>query len=419
MDIKDLRSQVKKRKKARLFIFATFMFFVVIGSMTFNMLNTGIEVEQSTLALSSVQQGDFSEKIVASGQFKASTKTIISAPYSGQVMSIKIRPSQEVSAGTPLLELQNKGLEKDFRELQLNAQNVQLENEYLLTEMHLDFIKQKQYLQESQGELQIHKARFLAQEKLAEKDIVSEMELMETKVKLDVLSKQIDVFQETLSVTAELIHKKEALLDLTNESATQDLLAAKEAVESLKVDADVAGVIQDISVQLGAFVERGMPLATLIRLDDMMFVAQVPERQASAIKLNDQATIYSGQLKVDGVVQEISPKVTNGMVEVVLHLTASETLDIRQDLSAQVEIVVSTFQNALYVRQPLYSQADAEGEVWVKNEQKHLLNRREVQFGKLSGQNIQVLSGLKKGEQIVTSNTVKNWKDQFSIKLIP
>ena len=82
---------------------------------------------------------------------------------------------------------------------------------------------------------------------------------------------------------------------------------AQAELDRTEIHAKVAGVVQDPLVTAGAMLAMGQPCATIVQLDPMVFIGQVPEARIGLAKLDLPAkiTTITGQ-EVDGKVTFIS-----------------------------------------------------------------------------------------------------------------
>jgi multidrug efflux system membrane fusion protein len=90
-------------------------------------------------------------------------------------------------------------------------------------------------------------------------------------------------------------------------SAQAALDNAQAELDRTEIHAKVAGVVQDPLVSAGAMLAMGQPCATIVQLDPMVFIGQVPEARIALAKLGLTASIktITGQ-EVDGKVTYIS-----------------------------------------------------------------------------------------------------------------
>lgn len=79
---------------------------------------------------------------------------------------------------------------------------------------------------------------------------------------------------------------------------------AQAELDRTEIRAKVAGVVQDPLVSAGAMLAMGQPCATIVQLDPMVFVGQVPEARITLARLGLEASIKT----ITG--QEVSGKVT-------------------------------------------------------------------------------------------------------------
>jgi multidrug efflux system membrane fusion protein len=87
-------------------------------------------------------------------------------------------------------------------------------------------------------------------------------------------------------------------------SAQAGLDNAQAELDRTEIHAKVAGVVQDPLVVAGAMLAMGQPCATIVQLDPMVFIGQVPEARIALARLGLEASIKT----ITG--QEVSGKVT-------------------------------------------------------------------------------------------------------------
>lgn len=87
-------------------------------------------------------------------------------------------------------------------------------------------------------------------------------------------------------------------------SAQAALDNAQAELNRTEIHAKVAGVVQDPLVSAGAMLAQGQPCATIVQLDPMVFIGQVPEARIGLAKIGLDATIKT----ITG--QDVAGKVT-------------------------------------------------------------------------------------------------------------
>lgn len=93
--------------------------------------------------------------------------------------------------------------------------------------------------------------------------------------------------------------------------ARSQLETARAELDRARIVAPFAGVVDDLTVELGSSVMQGGEVATMLSLDPVIVKGEISERDLAHIKIGDkaQAVLVSGE-KVEGTVRYISREAT-------------------------------------------------------------------------------------------------------------
>jgi len=150
------------------------------------------------------------------------------------------------------------------------------------------------------------------------------------------------------------------------DAAKASLARMATEISQITVRAPFAGVIEDRSVELGAYVKRGEAFSVLVELDPILVVASVSERDAGQVQLGaiGTASLITGE-QVEGVVSFIGsvadPATRTFRVELEV---ANPTLSLRDGLTCEVRLPVATLR-AHHIAPSLLTLSD-DGDVGVK-----------------------------------------------------
>jgi len=172
------------------------------------------------------------------------------------------------------------------------------------------------------------------------------------------------------------------------------------------VVAPISGYVYDKKVENGEYVAVGAVLASVINLQDLKLVVNVPEQAVYQLKLGDKASIttqaYPG-VTFTGTVHYISPKgdaLHNYPVE--LYLNNSSKNQLKAGTLANASFTFRNGIDGLFIpRRALIGGADSASVYVLENN--NTVRLRRIQLGYDSGDLYQVLSGLKQGEPIVVN----------------
>jgi RND family efflux transporter MFP subunit len=174
-----------------------------------------------------------------------------------------------------------------------------------------------------------------------------------------------------------------------------------------QIRSPIDGVITDRPLYPGEMASTSTPLLTVMDISRIVAKAHIPQSDAVLLRKGDKAIIQlAGQEeapKVSGKVTLVSPAFDPGSTTVEIWVEAANPKqELRPGMTAQLSITAQTVKDALVI--PPVALLNASGEdaqVMVIDAQSQA-HSRDVKTGIQTPQQVQIVSGLKPGEQIVT-----------------
>lgn len=264
--------------------------------------------------------------------------------------------------------------------------------------------------------LEGQKSIFERQRVLFDKGVVSANEFDNAQLAFDQATQRYN--QEQVNLLA-----AEQTYDIVKTGSTQGMGASA----NTEIRATVSGMVLDVPVKVGNQViesnnfNDGTTIAILADVNKMIFEGKVDESEVGKISENLALEITVGAIEnktFDAVLDYIAPKgiEENGAVQFEIKGTLSkkDTTFIRAGLSANASIILARADDVLTVKEALI-QYDAETlmpfvEIETGDQK---FERREVTLGISDGLIVEVLSGLKEGDQIKVWNQLKEPKQAY------
>jgi HlyD family secretion protein len=172
-----------------------------------------------------------------------------------------------------------------------------------------------------------------------------------------------------------------------------------------EIRSPIAGVIADRSVYPGEMAAAGSPLLTVMDNTRVVARANVPQDQAGYLKVGASATVkQSGSAEeVPGKVTIVSPAVDPNSTTVQVWVeTANPGERLKPGVSVHVTIVADTVKNALVVPAAALLPSEEGGTQAIVVDAGAVAHIRKIQTGIRDADRVQILSGLKPGDQVVT-----------------
>jgi HlyD family secretion protein len=175
-------------------------------------------------------------------------------------------------------------------------------------------------------------------------------------------------------------------------------------VDQLNVRAGIAGMLQQVPVEVGAQVAPGTNLARVADQAHLKAQLKIAETQAKDIQIGQIASIDTRNGIIPGRVSRIDPTVQSGTVTVDVALQGELPKGARPDLSVDGTIELERLVNVLYVGRPAYGQEQSVINLFKVDEDGVNCTRTKVTLGKTSVNTVEVRDGLKVGDKVILSD---------------
>ncbi len=204
------------------------------------------------------------------------------------------------------------------------------------------------------------------------------------------------------------------------DAAVQSLAEARQRLRKTTVAAPFSGRITVRKVQLGQAVKPGDELFTVADFEPLVARIFLPEREVLDLKVGQAVRLAlraRDQVKFDGRIQQISPVVDTGSGTVKVTVEAVRPPEwVRPGAFVSVEVLRERRDAVLLVPREAVVRELNEAYVFVADGA--LARKRAVQIGLEENGRLEVRTGVKAGEQVVTSGHGA-LRDQSPITIAP
>jgi HlyD family secretion protein len=174
--------------------------------------------------------------------------------------------------------------------------------------------------------------------------------------------------------------------------------------DELKVRAGLDGMLQLVPVEVGQQVAPGTNLARVANPSRLKAEIKIAETQAKDIQLGQKAEVDTRNGIVEGRVARIDPSVQNGTRTVDVTLTGDLPKGAVPDLSVDGTIELERLNDVIFMGRPAFGQDQSVVGLFKMTSDGVTAERVQVKLGKSSVNTIEVLSGLKVGDQVILSD---------------
>lgn len=344
------------------------------------------------------------EKIEERSEFVAnlqSRRSVTLRPRTqGQITQILVTPGEHVEAGTVLIQIdpaeQQAVVNSGYASVASAQANVDNANA-VLRSLEAERLSKVAELQLSQ----VESDRYAV---LAAEGAVSQ----QTR---DQYASRLEVAQASLKAIDQQIQAQQASV-IRAEKAVQEAQARIQAqqvqLQYFQVTAPFAGVVGDVPVKVGDFVDTSTSLLTVAENDKLEVNFSIPAEQASRLQVGSSVELVDGQGQRLGTSQIffIAPNAAGTTQSVLVKaLLNNANGQLRTDQFVRASVIWNQHSG---VRVPTTAVTRLGGETFVfvaeSSETGFVARQRLVELGSINGNEYHVLSGLKPGEKVIVSN---------------
>jgi HlyD family secretion protein len=373
-------------------------------------------VERSTVWLDTVKRGPMLRQVRGLGTLTPTDIRWLPAATEGRVERLIIQPGTKVKATDVILEMSNPQTAQAALDAEWQLKAAEAEYNNLNVQLQSQVLAQKSEWAKVQSEYSTAKMQADTDAELAKLGVISDMALKTSSGKAKELGMREGIEQQRLSNSGETLKAQLAAQKAKVEQARAMYQLRREQLEALRVKAGTDGVLQELPLKEGQWVTPGTTLAKVVQPERLKAELRVPETQAKDIALGLPAQIDTRNGIVDGKVVRIDPAVQNGTVTVDVQLEGKLPQGARPDLSVDGTINLENLQKVLYVGRPAFGQEKSTVEIFKLEPDGKTASRAKVELGRSSVNTVEIVQGLKEGDQVILSD-MSRWDKYDRVRL--
>jgi membrane fusion protein, multidrug efflux system len=300
-------------------------------------LGTVDSVSTLDVSVYKIETGTFSNYVEVQGKIDAEENVTAYPQAQGTITAIYVKPGQRVSKGQLLVQLDNSVL--------------------------------KQQLAQGEAQVELMKTLYDRQKNLWDQKIGTEVQFLQAKTNLQSMQKQ------------------------------QDALKQQSAFYSIK--SPINGTVETMDLKLGQVAGPGITGINIVNDNSLKIKANVPESYAASVRVGNKVKIVVPDAKdsltatINFAAKAIDPVSRSFPVEVKLPSRST----LRPNMTAVLRIADYTNKNAIVVPVKAVQQSESGDYVYVNVN--GVAKRALIKEGAISGGNVEVVSGLKAGDEVI------------------
>ena len=413
MDIPRPELKQQKRKRQIMLGGAAVAALVVVTVVLARLEPAAPSVARASVWVDTVREGEMVVQVRGPGTLVPREIRWLAAQSAGRVERLVVLPGTAVEADTILVELSNPDLMRQAEEARYGLEIAKATFAEFELQVRSGELDQKAAVAQARAAYEGERLKAEAQRA---SEAVAELDVRRSELNAESLKAAYDIQVERLNqlgatVKAQISAQRAKLAQEQNKyDRVLDQVAA------LQVRAGVAGVVQQVEVEVGEQVQPGANIARVARPDELMAELRVAETQARDVQVGQIVEVDTRNGVVPGRVTRIDPAVQEGTVQVDVELTGKLPRGARPDQSVDGTIEIERLERAIFTGRPTYGQRNTTIKLFKLVDGGDYAVQVPVELGLMSVNSAEIRQGLVPGDEVILSDT-SAWDENDRIRL--
>jgi HlyD family secretion protein len=403
MDIK--REGVARRKRIRFVIYGV-LAVGALGAAGWRLSKlepAAPTVERATVWIDSVKRGPIVIERKGLGKLAPEEIIVIPSLQDGQVIKVPVKSGQKVKPDTVLMVLINPDMDLAANDLEWQVKQAQATYADLKVKLQSQKFDQQASVASAENALKQASLNKDKDEQLFKYQLQTELNVKLTTANWEQATNHFQTEKEKLDIMKDSIDAQleSAKVQIDKLQATWE--RKKQQLTELTVRAGTDGVVQELTLQVGTHVTAGTVVAKVAQAT-LQAELQIAETQAKDILLGQKASIDTRNGIIPAHVVRIDPNVINGTRTVDCKLDGPLPSGAVPDLSVDGTVEIERLADVVYIGRPVFGQPDSSVSIFKLEPDGKGASRVTVKLGRGSVNTIEVVDGLKVGDQVILSD---------------
>ncbi|PAY00398.1 efflux transporter periplasmic adaptor subunit [Pseudoalteromonas sp. HM-SA03] len=371
-------------------------------------------VSSDKIHISAVKQGDFVRDISVQGKVVAARRPTIYSPAQGTVTYL-VESGDSVIEGQVLAVIDSPELKSEFAQHQAKLNQLDTELQRQIIQAKKQDLAQENYLGKATVVLNAAKREMRRSEEGLKTQVVSDIDYQKAKDDLENALREYRLAIKEVELQKESQKFEIRTKELELEAQKVKVAELGRQVDALKVISPVGGLVGNLVVEQKNSVAKNQPLLSVVDLSKYEIEVQIPESYSDDLALGMLAEVNLNGDVYSGEIVAISPEIENGRVAGKIRFREDRIQGLRQNQRLTSRIVLEQKENIAYLPHGQYLEAYNGQFAYVVKEGTAV--KTPIKIGLRSIGQVEVLSGLNIGDQVITSDA-RIFKDAPSVKII-
>lgn len=407
------KEELQKERRKKIIKFSSIGAVVIIlVAVTISFMRSS--VDQKDLTLSTVDNGIIEVSVSASGKVVPAFEEIINSPIDTRIIEAYRKGGDSVEVGTPILKLDLQSTDTEYKKLldedqmkSYQLEQLKVNNKTELNDLAMQIKVADMKL--SRMAVELRNEHYLDSLGAGTTDKVREVELNYHVAQLELEQLKQKYANEGQVLAADL-KVKELELNIFRKSMAE----MKRTLDDAQICSPRKAILTYVNNQVGAQVAKGSQVAIISDLSHFKIEGEIADSYGDRISVGSKVIVKVGNEQLEGVVGSVTPLSKNGVISFSVQLKEDNNKRLRSGLKTDVYVMNAVKEDVLRIANSSYYVGRGEYDLFVLSDDE--IVKRKVQLGDSNFEYVEVLAGLKTGDQVVVSD-MTNYKTKSKLKV--
>lgn len=407
------KEELQKERRKKMIKFSSIGAVVIILiAVTISLMRSS--VDKKDLTLSTVDKGIIEVSVSASGKVVPAFEEIINSPIDTRIIEAYRKGGDSVEVGTPILKLDLQSTDTEYKKLldedqmkSYQLEQLKVNNKTELNDLAMQIKVAAMKL--SRMAVELRNEHYLDSLGAGTTDKVREVELNYHVAQLELEQLKQKYANEGQVLAADL-KVKELELNIFRKSMAE----MKRTLEDAQICSPRKAILTYVNNQVGAQVAKGSQVAIISDLSHFKIDGEIADSYGDRISVGSKVIVKVGNEQLEGVVGNVTPLSKNGVISFSVQLDEDNNKRLRSGLKTDVYVMNAVKEDVMRIANSSYYVGRGEYDLFVLRDDE--IVKRKVQLGDSNFEYVEVLSGLKPGDQVVVSD-MTSYKTNSKLKV--
>jgi HlyD family secretion protein len=395
---------INRKSNKKKYLAIAVLAIVILGYGAFSMITKKrtFNVKKAEIAIKTVESDYFEDFMVFQARVEPMNSMLVNIVEGGSVQEIFVSNGDNVEKGQPLARLYNPNTELNYMQQEtaiieqinnLNKAKLDLRNQEL--NLAKDLISIEHDYLDAKNLYDLNK-------KLFDQEILAKNEWEKTQENFRFQKERMNIIKQSVTKEKQANQIQISQLNQSIGIMEKSLGILRTNKKNFLIVAPLSGRLSSFEPVLGQTYQQGQTLGKIDVMKGYKLLADVDEFYLSKVKQGQKGTVDFNEKQVEVVIAKVIPEIKSGRFQVELNFVSNENLDLQQGLSFAVRLTLSEKTKSTVLSKGSFNQETSGKWIFVVNGNK--AERRNIEIGRENPLYFEITSGLKPGEQVITSS---------------